>query len=329
MKKIIILGSNSFAGSCYVDYLLDKGYIIYGLSRSKEPSKILLKNKKNKNLKNFRFYKFDINKNLNILINILKKNKIEYVVDFLGQGMVAESWKNPAQWYTTNILSKVKLFKFLSEKTKLKKYLRISTPEAVGDINGTIFEDTKYNPSTPYGISHLTSDLTLIAYFKYNKFPIVISRFSNFYGPHQQLYRVIPKALYCIFNKKKFLLQGRGSSIRSFIYINDFCEGIYKSMIKGRAGQIYNFTNNEFFTVRDLIKKICNLTSVNFNKLIRVTKDRPSKDLIYKMSSLKAKKELKWKPKYSFKKGLQLTINWYEENKSELSKLNNIYKHKQ
>ena len=96
MKKIIILGSNSFAGSCYVDYLLDKGYIIYGLSRSKEPSKILLKYKKNKNLKNFRFYKFDINKNLNILINILKKNKIEYVVDFLGQGMVAESWKNPA-----------------------------------------------------------------------------------------------------------------------------------------------------------------------------------------------------------------------------------------
>ena len=329
MKKIIILGSNSFAGSCYVDYLLDKGYQVYGFSRSKEPSKILLKYKTNKRLKNFRFYKFDINKNLNILINILKKKRIEYIVDFLGQGMVAESWKNPEQWYKTNILSKVKLFKFLSEKIKLKKYLRISTPEAVGDINGTIFENTKYNPSTPYGISHLTTDLTLIAYFKYNKFPIVISRFSNFYGPHQQLYRVIPKALYCIFNNKKFLLHGRGSSIRSFIYINDFCDGIYKSMIKGKAGQIYNFTNNEFFTVKDLIKKICKLTSVNFNKLIKVTKDRPSKDLIYKMSSLKAKKELKWKPKYSFKDGLKLTINWYKENKSQLSKLNNIYKHKQ
>ena len=48
MKKIIVLGSNSFAGSCYVDYLLNKNYKIYGFSRSSEPSKLLLKYKYNK-----------------------------------------------------------------------------------------------------------------------------------------------------------------------------------------------------------------------------------------------------------------------------------------
>ena len=47
MKKIIVLGSNSFAGSCYVDYLLNKNYKIYGFSRSNEPSKLLLKYKFN------------------------------------------------------------------------------------------------------------------------------------------------------------------------------------------------------------------------------------------------------------------------------------------
>jgi len=92
MKKIIILGSNSFAGSCYIDYLLNKNYQIYGFSRSKEPAKVLLKYKFNKNISKFKFIKFDINRNLNSLKKFMKKNKVEYIVDFLGQGMVAESW---------------------------------------------------------------------------------------------------------------------------------------------------------------------------------------------------------------------------------------------
>ena len=62
MKKIIVLGSNSFAGSCYIDFLLNKNYKVFGFSRSNEPSKILLKYKFNKNIKNFKFIKFNINK---------------------------------------------------------------------------------------------------------------------------------------------------------------------------------------------------------------------------------------------------------------------------
>ena len=108
MKKIIVLGSNSFAGSCYVDYLLDKNYQIYGFSRSAEPKKLLLKYKYNKNIKNFKFIRFNINNDLNILKKFLQKNKVDFIIDFLGQGMVAESWINPHHWYKTNILSKIR-----------------------------------------------------------------------------------------------------------------------------------------------------------------------------------------------------------------------------
>ena len=55
MKKIVVLGSNSFAGSCYIDYLLNKNCKVYGFSRSNEPPKILLKYKFNKNTGNFKF----------------------------------------------------------------------------------------------------------------------------------------------------------------------------------------------------------------------------------------------------------------------------------
>jgi len=182
--------------------------------------------------------------------------------------------------------------------------------------------------SSPYGISHLTADLTLLAYYKFNKFPVVISRFSNFYGPHQQLHRIIPKVLWCIFRNKKFLLQGGGKSIRSFIFIDDFCEGIYKSMIKGRQGEIYNFTNREYVSIVMLVKKICSLTSTNFEKLVKITKDRPTKDRAYKMNPAKAEKELNWRPKYTIEEGIKKTIKWYKANKRQLLPLKNIYIHK-
>jgi len=328
MKKIIVLGSNSFAGSCYIDYLLNKNYQIYGFSRSNEPHKLLLKYKFNKNSANFKFIKFDINNDLDLLKKFIKKNKVDYIVDFLGQGMVAESWVHPHHWYETNIVSKVKLYDFLSKKIKIKKYIRISTPEAVGNVKGFIFENTKANPSTPYGISHLATDLTLLAYYKFNKFPVVILRFSNFYGPHQQLHRIIPKTLYCIFGNKKFLLQGGGKSIRSFIFIDDFCDGIYKSMIRGHLGEIYNFTNRKYISIIWLVKKICSLTSKNFNKLVKITKDRPTKDRAYKMNPTKVEKELNWKPKYTMEEGLKKTISWYKANKKQLLRLKNTYVHR-
>ena len=328
MKKIIVLGSNSFAGSCYVDYLLNKNYQIYGLSRSKEPSKLLLKYKFNKNIKNFKFIKFDINNDLNFLDKFLKKNKISYIVDFLAQSMVAESWLYPGHWYQTNIVSKVKLYHLLSKKMKFKKYIRISTPEVFGNVKGFILEDTKTVPSTPYGISQLATDLTLLAYYKFNKFPVVISRFSNFYGPHQPLYRVIPKTLNSIFTNKKFLLHGGGKSIRSFIFTDDFCEAIYKCMIKGKLGQVYHFSNKEYISILWLIKKICSLASKNFSKSVKIARDRPSKDYAYKMKPTKAEKELNWKPKYTIEKGLKITIQWYKANKKQLSDLKNVYVHK-
>jgi len=328
MKKIIVLGSNSFAGSCYVDYLLNKNYQIYGFSRSAEPPKLLLKYKYNQNIKNFKFTRFNINDDLNILKNFLKKNKVDYIIDFLGQGMVAESWANPHHWYKTNILSKIKMYDFLSKSKKFKKYVRISTPEAVGHVNGFISENTKGNPSTPYAISHLTQDLTLLAYFKYNKFPFIISRFSNFYGPHQQPHRIIPRTLYCIFNKKKLSLHGGGRAVRSFIYIDDFCEGIYRSMTKGKLGEVYNFTNREYVSILWLVKRICFLTSKNFNKIVKVSKDRPTKDRFYKMNPKKAELTLNWKPKYSINEGLKKTINWYKNNKNQTSILRKTYVHK-
>ena len=106
MNQILIIGSNSFAGSEFIDYLLNKNLNVIGVSRSKEINKKYLGYRKNKNINKFLFHKINLNlkKDIYKLIKIIKTNKIKYVVNFAAQGMVAESWINPEDWYMTNVV---------------------------------------------------------------------------------------------------------------------------------------------------------------------------------------------------------------------------------
>ena len=96
MNKYLVIGSNSFSGSNFINYILSKKNIkIIGTSRSKEINKVYLPYKNNKYLKNYSFFKIDLIKDLKKLIEIIRKFKPSYIINFSAQGMVSESWKSP------------------------------------------------------------------------------------------------------------------------------------------------------------------------------------------------------------------------------------------
>jgi dTDP-glucose 4,6-dehydratase len=135
MKKIIILGSNSFSGINFCKKLLEKKYYVIGISRSKFPKKEYAPFSQNK--KNFKFFNLDLNKKQNIIIDIIKKNKPTFIINFISQSMVGESWVNPQDWFYTNSYS---IPKFYFELSKLKfkfRLVHISTPEVYGSISNS------------------------------------------------------------------------------------------------------------------------------------------------------------------------------------------------
>ena len=77
-------------------------------------------------------------------------------------------------------------------KEFLKLYVRISTPEVFGSVDGLITENKSFNPSTPYALSHATIDQHIKLMANQIDFPFIIARYANFYGPGQQLYRIVP-----------------------------------------------------------------------------------------------------------------------------------------
>ena len=128
-KKILILGSNSFSGNHLVHYLLKKKFFVIGCSLSKmsDPKFNCLHQLQKHMLKDFKFERIDINKKFSKLEKLILKYKPDIIIDFLGQGMVAESWYYPFLTFNTNVMSKIKLYKFLSKQKYLKKYIKIST----------------------------------------------------------------------------------------------------------------------------------------------------------------------------------------------------------
>lgn len=327
-KTFLVIGSNSFSGSHFVDLLLNKGHKVYGASRSNEPHSVFLPYKKSKNLSNFKFIKFDINKDVNFIKKLIINNKISYIVNFSAQSMVGQSWENPIDWYNTNVLGTINFLNNIKKIKHIKKYIHVSTPEVYGATKKNLKETRNYSPSTPYAISRATCDMHLYSLYKNYNFPVVFTRAANVYGPGQQLYRIVPKAILSLKLKRKLFLDGGGKSKRSFIYISDVANATYALCLKSINGEIYHISTNQLVNIKQLVKMIFKLKNKSTSEFVKISSERVGKDSLYSLNSNKIRKETKWKPEVSLTNGLIKTIEWAEKNIEILKNKPDIYRHK-
>ena len=328
MIKALVLGCNSFSGSSLVNFLLNESFRVVGISRSSEKKSYFLSYKQNKYLKYFKFYKLDINKNKNKIIEIINNFKPEIIINYSAQSMVNESWYSPTDWYETNVMGTISLLEELKSKKFLKKYIHFSTPEVYGSTSKNIKENLIYNPSTPYAVSRLTTDLHINLLNKEFNFPSIITRASNVYGPFQDLYRIIPITVFKILKKDKLFLHGGGKSRRSFIHINDVNNALLKIITKGKIGNTYHISTNKKLSIYDLVIKICKKMKYDFNELAIISEDRKGKDQNYFLNSNKLRKDLNWQDQISINEGIVEVIDWLKENFKYIKQNNTKYIHK-
>ena len=327
MRKIVVLGSNSFSGSSFVNHLLSKKYKVLGISRSNQPKIFFSKYHSNKNIKNFKFKKINLN-NTKKIISVLDKFKPEYIINYSAQSMVSESWDFPLDWYSTNVISTISLVENLKNREYLKKYIHFSTPEVYGSTNHYIKEGSTFNPSTPYAISRATSDFHINLLNKEFNFSSIITRASNVYGEYQALYRIIPITIIKILKKEKLFLHGGGKSERSFIHIDDVSSALIKILNKGSGGNTYHIATKDKISIYKLVKKICIIMNYNIKDLIINSEDRLGKDKNYFLNSNKIRDQLKWRDKVKLDNGLKKVINWAINNFDNLKNLKTNYVHK-
>ena len=309
-KKILITGGLGFIGSNFILNLIKK------FPQSKIinfDAKIIGSNKYNlislKNNKNYNFIKGNINNKV-LIEKFIKSSDI--IFNFAAESHVDRSIDNPRAFLQSNLLG---VFQILEAIRKYdKKIIQISTDEVFGSLkNESANEEYYLNPSSPYSSSKASAELLVKSYNKTYGIDSVITRCTNNYGPHQSPEKLIPKVILLAINNKKIPIYGTGKNIRDWIFVLDHCDAILKVYEKGRTGESYNISTNYEISNNTIVKKILKILNKPFS-LIEYVNDRPGHDFRYSMNSNKIRNELRWKPKYNFEQGLELTIKWYKNN---------------
>lgn len=312
MEKVVVIGSNSFSGSHYIRHLLKKNYSVVGMSRSPEKSELYLPYHE-ADISSFTFHQLNLNRDIDEMLRLIDRERPSYIVNFASQSMVGQSWQNPEHWYQTNVVSTVKLTNHLKNQSYLKKYVHISTPEVYGSCTGAVTEKQPHNPSTPYAGSRSAADQFIQMLVGEFSFPAVFTRAANVYGPGQQLFKIIPRAIIYMKLGRKVPLHGGGKARRAFIHIRDVCKATEKVMIDAKPGDIFHLSTGELVTIRGLVKIIAEQMGCSFENAVRDVETRKGLDDAYILDSSKARDTFGWTPDIALKTGIKETIAWVEK----------------
>ena len=320
MHRVLVTGGLGFIGSNLIKLLIKQKYNVINIDKISYSSNFYNTKELKKN-KKYKFIKCDI-QNKKKILQILNKYKPLSIFNLAAETHVDRSIDGPQNFIYSNILGVFNLlesFKKYYKKNKNIKLIHISTDEVFGDVlKGRSKETNSYNPSSPYAASKASSDHLVSSYIRTYKIPAIITNCSNNYGPKQHPEKLIPKLIYNILNNRKLPIYGKGKNSREWIYVSDHCEALLKIYKKGKIGQFYNIGSNQNLNNLEVTKKLLNIAKskikLSKNVKIKFVTDRPGHDLRYALDSTKLIKTLNWKPKTSFKKGLELTFMWYLKN---------------
>lgn len=313
--KLLVTGGAGFIGSNFIHYWLSK----YSNSQIGNLDKLTYAGNI-ANLKDvesnpcYRFIQEDI---CNPQIVKRAMRGADYVVHFAAESHVDRSITGPAVFVQTNVLGTQVLLD-AALKEGVKKFHHISTDEIFGslDLNDPTSwtEESPYQPRNPYAASKASSDHLVRAYHTTYGLPITITNCSNNFGPYQYPEKLVPLVITNILEGKKVPIYGDGLYVRDWLYVEDHCRAIDVVLRKGKVGETYLVgAQHEEINNLELTKMILAIMRESENR-IEFVKDRPGHDRKYALNWSKIQKDLNWRPKYDFRKSLEMTIKWYEEN---------------
>ena len=310
--KLLITGGLGLIGSNFIRQTLSNhpDYEIVNLDKigiGANPESL----KDLENRKGYKFVKGDIS-NFKLVYEVIEE--VEAVINFAAETHVDRSIADPNPFIQSNIIGTFNLLEAERKLNKPIRHIQISTDETYGDIiHGSFREDDILSPSNPYSASKASADMLCHAYHRTYGMDVIITRCTNNFGPYQFPEKLISKTVIRALKNLQIPVYGTGENIRDWIYVLDHCEAVELTLRKGESGEIYNISSGSELSVINIVKKILDILDKP-EELISFVEDRPGHDFRYSLDSSKIKKELGWRPRYSFSSALEKTVEWYIEN---------------
>lgn len=331
IQNILVTGGSGFIGTNFIHYLLKEtpfaGKVVNldSLTYAGNPES-LAEIDQTFGGRSYFFEKADIG-DAQALSDTFNKYKIDTVIHFAAESHVDRSIHGPAEFIQTNLVGTFTLLETARTTWAGREdchFHHVSTDEVYGSLGetGFFFEDTPYDPRSPYSASKAGSDHLVNAYAHTYGMSTTISNCSNNYGPYQFPEKLIPLMIQKMLDREALPVYGDGRNIRDWLYVKDHNSAVWEILQRGSKGETYNIGGeNEWENIR-LVESLCSIVAEEtgmesdkpLRELISYVKDRPGHDRRYAINCDKLKNELGWKQQYSFEEGLRSTVRWYLEN---------------
>ncbi|HLJ47030.1 MAG TPA: dTDP-glucose 4,6-dehydratase [Bryobacteraceae bacterium] len=261
----------------------------------------------------YRFVRADI-ADREAVEQVVGESKPDTLVHFAAESHVDRSIFAPTPVFDTNLRGTFTLLE-VARAHAIGRFIHVSTDEVYGSLEAPLEADETFplNPSSPYSAAKAGSDLLALAYAKTYKMPVIVTRASNNYGPHQFPEKLIPLMISNALEDKPLPVYGDGMQVRDWLFADDHCRAILTLVGKGRVGEIYNIGGNRSVANLEVVERILAALGKP-HSLIQYVQDRPAHDRRYALSSEKLMRETGWEPEMDFERGLQATIDWYRNN---------------
>jgi len=307
-QRVCVAGGAGFLGSHLVDYFLSKDYQVVCVDNLITGSLDNLE--QHKNNQDFEFIEHDLSQPIEITGNL------DYVLNFASAASPVDYTNHPIKTLKVGSLGTHNTLGLA--KAKGARYLFASTSEIYGDP--LVHPQTEeywgnVNPIGPrsmYDEAKRFSEALVMAYHRSHGLDTKLVRIFNTYGPRMQIEdgRVVPNFINQALKEKDLTVYGDGSQTRSFCYVEDEVEGIYRLLKSDRNNPI-NIGNPQEMSILDFAKKIILITG---SKSDIIFKDLPVNDPKLRCPDIsKAKEYLGWEPKISFDEGMKRTIKWFQD----------------
>jgi len=317
MKKAFITGINGQDGSYLSELLLKKGYKVYGIVR------------RNSYLENQTTRLDDISKKLELtygdvldetsLEKIIRSIKPDEIYNLAAQSHVRISFEIPKFTTETNALGVLNMLEIVRKNSRNSKFYQASSSEMFGisvDSDGFQRETTRFDPNSPYGCSKVFG-YNMVRFYRraYKIFAcngILFNHESPRRGANFVTNKIVKAAVKIKLNLEKKLYLGNLDAFRDWGHSKDYVDAMHK-IINYSKPEDFVIATGQTHSIRDFCKITFQKLSLNYKDYV-VQKEkyfRPSEVKYLRGDSKKAKKLLKWKPKYTLDKLIDEMINYW------------------
>ena len=306
MKKVLVTGVDGFVAGYLSDYLFKSGYDVYGTTISETY--------KNDKIKIFKMNLLDA-ENVSDVIKNISPNMIFHLA---GQSAVGVSWQNPVLTMDVNVNGTLNLLEAVRINNINSRILIIGSSDQYGIIkpeNCQIKETQLQIPQTPYGISKKTQEEIGKLYVKAYKMNIIFVRAFNHIGARQSKNFVVPDFANKIVKIEKgavpVLKVGNLDTLRDFTNVRDIVRGYLMLLERGKIGESYNIGSGNVIKIKDILKKLINLSSKEIKIEIDKEKFRPVDIPIVQCDNSKIKRDTGWSPEISIDETLKEVLEYW------------------